>query len=296
MPSRFVRYVGPVLDALTAMGGSARPPEVQDWVAQSLNVSDEERAIENKNGVIRFENDVAWARFYLVRAGYIDRSKFGVWSLTERGRTSGSLDEAAVLKLVRGARRQNANANADRGGNSEDDSTEPGETIVSEEGDILLMPPTTHRELVIGMLRSLPPAGFERLCQRLLRESGFEQVVVTGRSGDGGIDGVGVLRINPFVSFKVFFQSKRYMGSVGSDKIRDFRGAMSGRTDKGLVLTTGTFTTDARAEAVRDGVPPIELVDGHGLITLLEQLEVGVRPIQSYVVDEAFFDEFRSDS
>jgi restriction system protein len=126
-----------------------------------------------------------------------------------------------------------------------------------------------------------------------LREAGFQQVKVTGRSGDGGIDGVGVLQLNPFVSFKVLFQAKRYQGSVGSGHIRDFRGAMMGRADKGMIITTGTFSVDAQDEAVRDGVPPIELVDGSGLVGLLEQYELGLRPRQTFEIDTAFFDEFR---
>jgi restriction system protein len=117
---------------------------------------------------------------------------------------------------------------------------------------------------------------------------------VTGRSGDGGIDGIGILELNAFVSFKVLFQCKRYKGSVGSSTVRDFRGAMIGRADKGLILTTGSFTTDSKREAVRDGVPPIELVDGNKLVQLFEQLELGLEPRKSYDLTESFFDEFRN--
>jgi len=138
----------------------------------------------------------------------------------------------------------------------------------------------------------LPPSGFEKLCQRLLRESGFEQVVVTGRTGDGGIDGHGILQVNPFVSFSVFFQSKRYKGSVSTSQIRDFRGAMLGRADKGIVITTGSFTLDAKKEARRDGVPPIELVDGEKLIEMFEALELGLKPKKDFEVDSEFFKEF----
>ena len=120
------------------------------------------------------------------------------------------------------------------------------------------------------------------------------QVRVIGRSGDGGIDGIGILQVNPFVSFKVIFQCKRWAGGVGAPQVRDFRGAMMGRADKGLILTTGTFTADAQVEAVRDGVPPIELVDGQALVSLLEQLELGLTPRQTYEVDPKFFDEFKS--
>lgn len=98
---------------------------------------------------------------------------------------------------------------------------------------------------------------------------------MTGRTGDGGIDGVGVLRIQ-LISFQVLFQCKRYKDTVGASAIRDFRGAMVGRTDKGLFITTGRFTLDAKREATRDGAPPIELIDGEELCELLKQLRIGV--------------------
>ncbi len=128
------------------------------------------------------------------------------------------------------------------------------------------------------MIKSLPADGFERLSQRLLRESGFQQVVVTGKSGDGGIGGIGILQMNPFVSFNVLFQCKRYQGAVTPSHVRDFRGAMMGRADKGIIITTGTFTLEAKKEARRDGVPPIELVDGEALVQMFERLELGLIP------------------
>jgi len=133
------------------------------------------------------------------------------------------------------------------------------------------------------------------VCQRLLRESGFQNVIVTGRSGDGGIDGHGVLEVNPLVTFRVLFQCKRYgdKNSVTPSQVRDFRGAMQGRADKGLILTTGTFTGDARKEATRDGVPPIELVDGEKLVAMFERAELGLREVKTFEVDDAFFEEFR---
>lgn len=146
---------------------------------------------------------------------------------------------------------------------------------------------------LLPILKSLSPEGFERLCQRLLRENGFQNVKVTGRSGDGGIDGEGILEINPLLSFKVIFQCKRYQGSVGAGMIRDFRGAMIGRADKGIVITTGRFTMDAKREAVRDGVDPIELIDGEKLVQMFERLQLGVRPRTVFEVDLEFFRDFR---
>ena len=167
-------------------------------------------------------------------------------------------------------------------GNSETEDEAP-ETIARQTTD--------YRKELLTLLLRLSPAGFERLCQRLLRESGFVRVVVTGRSGDGGIDGHGTLQVNPLVSFKVLFQCKRYSNAVTPTQVRYFRGAMQGPADKGIVTTTGTFTAEARKEATRDGVPPIELVDGQKMIDMFSELELGLKPIKTFEIDADFFKE-----
>ena len=106
--------------------------------------------------------------------------------------------------------------------------------------------------------------------------------------------GSGIVQVSPLVSFKVLFQCKRYSGPVTPSQVRDFRGAMQGRADKGIIVTTGGFTLDAKKEAVRDGVPPIELVDGEKLVTMIEELELGLLPIKSFKVHEPFLDEFKT--
>jgi restriction system protein len=236
---------------------------------------------------VRFDNAVAWARFYLARAAIIDASKRGVWTLTEKGRTmpTPSHGEAyAIFKDVQSQFQKDTSEGADETIDGEQDA--PSEEAAFSAGP-------NHRAQVIDALMSLSPAGFEAFSQRLLRESGFMGVTVTGRSGDGGLDGNGILEVNPLVSFKVLFQCKRYSGSVSSGAVRDFRGAMMGRADKGIIFTTGSFTSDARKEAVRDGVPPIELVDGEKLVNMLEELELGLKPVRAYQVDQSFFDEFK---
>ncbi len=285
---KFVRYFAPIIEALKALGGSARPAEATDWVAASLGISDDERSELTATGVVRFDNAVAWARFYLAKAAIIDASERGVWTLTEKGRTmpTPSHDEAYVIfKDVQSQFLQSASDSADE--TVDVDLDAPSEETAFSSGP-------NPRTLVIDALASLSPAGFEAFSQRLLRESGFQGVAVTGRSGDGGIDGNGILEVNPLVSFKVLFQCKRYSGSVSSGAVRDFRGAMMGRADKGIILTTGSFTSDARKEAVRDGVPPIELVDGEKLVNMLEELELGLKPVRAYQIDESFFDEFKA--
>jgi restriction system protein len=167
------------------------------------------------------------------------------------------------------------------------DSSVDAEVIDDEVIDIA--EPYWKDQLLI-ILKGLSPSVFERLAQRLLREAGFIKVEVTGKSGDGGIDGIGVLRVN-LLSFQVLFQCKRYQGSVGAPAIRDFRGAMVGRSDKGLMITTGTFTPDAKREATRDGAPAIDLIDGDQLCDLLRQLKLGVKTelVEQMSVDNEWF-------
>ena len=237
----------------------------------------------------RYENQIAWARFYLVRAGLLDSSKRGVWSLTDKGRESAELSTAQAADLFRQVRKEMAEEARNLGTAAPEI---PPEEAPAEDGVSTPSPASDYRARILEILQALPPSGFERFCQRLLREAGFQNVVVTGRAGDGGIDGMGILQVNSLVSFKVLFQCKRYVNTVTPSQVRDFRGAMMGRADKGIILTTGGFTVDAKKEAVRDGVPPIELVDGKGLIGLLEEYRIGLTPITTFGIDESFFLSF----
>ena len=269
----FSKYIIPVVEILKSIGGSGTSSEVTDAVIEKLNISEEELSETLKNGSSKVKNQIAWARMYLVRYGLMDSSKRGVWALTEDGFSSNlkSGDEIAIVTEV-----QKNKSKPDKSKSASDDvsDTEPHETEL------------------LALLKSLHPTGFERLCQRLLREAGFEHVIVTGKTADGGIDGHGILKLNPLVSFNVIFQCKRYKDSISSPQIRDFRGAMSGRADKGIFITTGRFTEEAKKEARRDGAQPIELVDGESLVNMFEQFELSLKPVATYEIDHKFFKEF----
>lgn len=286
---RFVRYFGPVLEVLKGLGGSGTPDEVRAGVASRLAITEREQGEQLSSGSSRFDNQVAWARFYLTRAGLLDDSRRGIWSLTEKGRTTSLTDPEALQLFKQTHKVFSEEWKAKR----KADGVEPEAEEAAPATSATVAPSTGHRDALLSLIKSLPPAGFERLCQRLLRESGFQHVTVTGRSGDGGLDGNGVLEVNPFVSFRVLFQCKRYVGAVTPSQVRDFRGAMAGRADKGIILTTGTFTADARREAVRDGVPPIELVDGEKLLDIFEERELGLKPRKAFEVDDQFFEDFK---
>ncbi len=266
----------PTLKAIEGLGGSASIEELSDRIAIDLGLTDEMMDVPHGDG-LQSEVDyrAAWARTRLRWVGAVENRSRGVWAITEAGRGFESA-KAVQAEIRRALQRRRTKRQV------------VAEDVTNELGDS--NEARTWRDGVLHALANMAPDAFERLCQRLLREHGFTRVEVTGRSGDGGIDGSGVLRVN-LVSFHVIYQCKRYAGSVGSSAIRDFRGAMVGRADKALFITTGRFTKDAEREAVRDGAPPIDLIDGVELCALLKEKELGMttRSVEEVVLNLDFF-------
>jgi len=266
----------PTVEALRELGGSGSIDEIVEMVLRLGDYSEEQQSVLHKDGPeTELGYRLAWARTYLKGMGLADNSQRGVWSLTEDGRVVVESDvepkRQSYMTEVRERRiKRQMSEQAAPQQEEEVMGDEPGEA--------------TWQEQLLDSLMQMQPDGFERLAQRLLREAGFVATRVTGKSGDGGIDGLGTYRMS-LVSFPVFFQCKRYRGSVGAGAVRDFRGAMAGRGDKGLLITTGTFTTDAISEATRDGAPPIDLIDGRRLCELMKQYELGVR-VRTRVVED----------
>ena len=279
-----LRFWIPIIEVLKELSGSGKAAEVVDLVVEKMQISEEALSETLQNGGSKIYNQISWARFFLVRLGYLDSSQRGVWTLTEKG-LKAKLDDDDFheeLKIHKRKRREERKKLKDEKIIEKEESNDEEEMLEGND----------YRADMLNIIKAIPPNGFERLCQRLLRESGFEQVKVTGKSGDGGIDGHGILQVNPFVSFNVLFQCKRYQGTCSPSIIRDFRGAMMGRADKGIIITTGSFSIEAKKEARRDGVPPIELVDGEKLIDMFELLELGLKPRKTYDIDFKFFEEF----
>lgn len=274
----------PTLDAIQKLGGSATIQEINEQVISAEGFAEEQQAVPHGSGrQSEIEYRLAWARTNLKGLGAVENSTRGVWSVTEHGR---SLTPESVLLADKEWRTLLA---ARRKGRTPDTVTEDGLDGAPEME-------TTWKDDLIARLKLMSPDGFERLAQRLLREAGFTNVTVTGRSGDRGLDGVGVYRLSQgLVSFPVFFQCKRYADSVGPGPVRDFRGAMSGRGEKGLLITTSSFTREAMIEATRDGAPPVELIDGDRLCDLLKEFKLGVESRQRIEEDveviNSFFDE-----
>jgi restriction system protein len=251
--------MNPLIKAIKALGGSATIEELNAKVVETAGLTDKQLEVlhdPDRGGNTEIEYRLGWTRTYLKIFGILENSNRGVWALTEKGRRVEVVDEKEVVRLVREKMREK------RAENSHDET--PTEELSWDD------------ELSRTLLQMTPDA-FERLIQRLLRETGFIQVEVTGRTGDGGIDGRGIMRLGGLLSFHVIFQCKRWQGSVGASQVRDFRGAMVGRADKGLIITTGSFTQDALREATRDGAPAIDLIDGDQLVAKLKELSLGVR-------------------
>jgi restriction system protein len=269
----------PLLNALKSLGGSGSIEEIYTKVVELENFSDEvlsQLHDKDKSTQTEVAYRLAWARTYLKKYGFLENSSRGVWALTEKARFDSGFNPNEVVTFVRAL-----------------DKVEP-QTKKNRDDGLLneINQEASWKETLSNVLtQKIDPSAFERLIQRLLRESGFVQVEVTGRTGDGGIDGKGIARIHGFMSFHVLFQCKKYKGSVGAGEIRDFRGAMVGRADKGLFITTGTFTPAALKEATRDGAPPIDLVDGDELADKLKEFELGLKRelVEKITVDENWF-------
>lgn len=288
--AEFVRWFGPVLDALRDLGGSAKPREIAEKIGENLDIPEETlNARYEKSGQLKFPNQIAWARQYLVWEELLDSSRHGVWALTPKG-WSTRLDEKQsreiFLKWVKIFQELRENKNSTEGETEKVvkalESTEP------EEGQAVVKP------TLIEVLQSISPVGFEHLCGRLLKEYNFENVEITQRSNDGGIDGYATLKLNPFVSLSVFFQCKRYQGTVPTEKVQAFIGVMETNrrsVEKGLMITTGSFAKNA-IEIEKANIK-LELIDGEKLVEMFEKVELGVVPKTIYEPNMTFFEQYR---
>jgi restriction system protein len=272
----------PVIQAIIELGGSASNTELDAAVTRRESIPPElQTAISSDGRRTEVQYRLAWARTYLNRLGLLTNSKRGVWAITDLGQTVKADQVREMFNQLR-AQRLNPSENATT--NAEEMDLNIDFVEAQAEAD--------WKAALLKRLGEMSPSAFERLSKWLLREAGFSSVVVTGRTNDGGIDGMGVYHLS-LLSFPIFFQCKRYAGSVGSPMVRDFRGAMAGRGDKGLLITTGTFSGPAVEEANRDGAQPIDLIDGEQLCDLLKEYSLGVatqlRTVEEVTIDGDFF-------
>ena len=284
---RYTNLIQATFNALKILGGSGTNGEILNQIIRDLKIPDEVADISHRGNPNKSElaYQADWARTYLNRYGVIENSARAVWSIRPNYISVENLDEKAIVATItkeNRARRNNKTSTIETGPDDDDPTNDYAE--YPEE----LKP---WRERLAEILQNMDPFGFERLTQRVLRECGFTQVEVTKKSGDGGIDGTGKLRINGVFSFNVAFQCKRYKGAVGAPDIRDFRGSLTTDIEKGVMITTGSFSKAAREEASNQGKQQIDLIDGEEFITKIAEFGIGVRPVTTYEIDEEFFEK-----
>jgi restriction system protein len=267
----------PTVRALVELGGSGSIEEINTKVYEIANIADDILLIPhgNEGTISEIDYRLAWSRTYLRKFGLLENSSRGVWALSKADINIDALDYNEIVKTVREQQKQIQNKD------EQNKTTERQYDEITED----VYDTEQWKERLLNILYDISPSAFERLAQRILRESGFFQVEVLGKTGDGGIDGKGIVRVSGLLSFHVIFQCKRYRGSITPSQIRDFRGAMQGRADKGLFITTGIFTREAIKEAIRDGAPPIDLIDGELLCDKLKELRLGVETKFTETID-----------
>lgn len=272
----------PLMTALVNLGGSGSIDEIYEAVLELEKLDEETLGIlhnPEKSSQTEIGYRLAWARTYLKKAGYLENSSRGVWALTDKAKQAPKIDSRKIVNYVRSLDKKIYQDTAD--------VSDPAASVDESPEEILAWREKLHHILI----EEMSPEAFERLTQRMLRESGFVHVEVTGRTGDGGIDGKGIARINGLMSFHIAFQCKKYKGSVGAPEIRNFRGAIVGRADRGMFITTGNFTKAAIEEANRDGAAPIDLVDGDQLADKLKELALGIKTelVEKVTVEPGWF-------
>lgn len=276
----------PTFLALKKLGGSGKNEEILEQIIKDLSLSDDVVDILHKDNPNKTElsYQADWARTYLRHYGVIENSARSVWAIKPDFISCETLDVKEVIHVVRDifssqkTKVKVVSSFAEKNNNS--DNVESYEITID-----------TWRDELALILQQMDPYSFERLAQRILRECGFSQVEVTKKSNDGGIDGTGRLKINGIFSFNVAFQCKRYKGAVGAPEIRDFRGSLTTNIEKGVLITTGTFTQAAREEASCPGKQQIDLIDGEELISKIAEFGIGVKPITTYEVDKEYFNK-----
>lgn len=281
-----VAYIPRILAALRQMDGIAKAAAVKEAVVATMaeqHVRVDETQLQS--GQTKYLNDMQWARMYLVNAELLEPvavAGHGVWKLTDKG-WQVRLDAQTALDIYNATAKKTKKVTDTTP--APDDDGQP-ELIQSWEAQLK------------NILTSLPHEGFERLCAQIMTKNGLHATKVTGQSGDGGIDGEGLMALDKsgLVSVRVAWQCKRFKeGPIRAGMIRDFRGALDHATNHGIVFATCAFTADAVQDAAMPGKKLIRLVDLKALIDMLGEMELGVKTADSgKEIDGAFFKPYQN--
>lgn len=281
------QLINPCFMAIKALGGSASNDEIYDGVVKQLSLSKAVLEVQQpgRAAVSKIAYNLAWARTYLKKYGAIINTARSIWTITTEFSNIQNVDAKTVVGFVRNLEAKSTNKQDGKDQEFGQDSVTISEDEEPEEI-------SSWRVRMAEILQNMNPYGFERFVQLLLRNCGIENVEVTKKSGDGGIDGLGEYKLSGIFSFKLAFQCKRYSGNVGSSEIRDFRGSLSTDIEKAIFVTTGRFSQVAKSEAKAPGKKPIDLMDGEMLIDKIAELRLGVSPKTVYEIDDRFYAQY----
>ena len=296
-----------MLPVLKALSGGVEMPisKVRVYVADTEGLTTEDvRELLPSGRQQVFTNRIAWAVTHMSHAGLVEKVRRSVYRLTKEGeRLLAQAPTRIDLKVLRNYSayaewRTGQSAPAASGDTalavSEDESVTPEEALdraAKELRDAL-------ETEVFDRVREAEPAFLERVVIDLLIAMGYgggdaAMGKVTGRSGDGGIDGT--IREDTLGLDEVYLQAKKYAAgnTVGESDLRNFAGAIdAANTTKGVFVTTASFTKAAKAY-VEKSPKRIVLIDGEELARLMVEHNIGVRPKIQYKVkriDEDYFD------
>ncbi len=248
----------PLLRTLAEMGGRGVPRDIYPRVRQFFpSVTDADVAETLVSGGNKWANRIQWVRQHLISRGEVESAGHGVWAITEKGRA-----RLGAVEKERSAPAPATSFNLEE---------------LAEEYS------AAFHDKVLQKLQDLTPQQFERFANALLEAYGFSEMHVTGKAGDGGIDGSGKLRVG-LATMDVAFQCKRWQGMVGRPEIDKFRGAISGEFQQGIFFTTSDFSGPARDASIKKGAVPIVLLNGDSIVRLMVEKGLGVkrRPVEIF--------------
>lgn len=252
------------------------------------NLSDEQLKIKTKSGDFLIDNRIAWGKSYLKKGGYVYFPERGHVKITEKGKNhSSSLslnDLESESNLLNFYKQEKSNKSTDYKLpiSSPQDLIDEGFNKIENE----------IKNELLQKLKKIDPYFFEKVVLLLLKKMGYGDFIETAKSGDGGIDGI--INEDKLGLEKIYIQAKRFNeGKVREKDIRNFIGAMSGDTNKGVFVTTSEFDEKALYKA-QSAHHKIICIDGAKLVTLMHEFNVGIQVKNTYEIkqiDEDFFDE-----
>ncbi len=256
------------------------------------DLTDEQLKEQTKSGDILIDNRIGWGKAYLKKGGYIEYPQRGYVKITEKGKNQKQdltlnelVDESTVFEFYKeenGSKKSVKKQTEIKTTSSPQDLIDEGFTRIEQ----------SVKSDLLSKLKGLDPYFFEKVVLRLLKKMGYGEFFETSKSGDGGVDGV--INEDKLGLDKIYIQAKRFTeGKVREKDIRNFIGAMSGDTNKGVFVTTSEFDKPA-LEKAKNAHHKIILIDGNKLVNLMHEFNVGIQVKTIYEIkeiDEDFFDE-----